>query len=256
MSAASELSGAALRRVAMPLREMDPRAGALSHRDRIARLSRIRELVFGGQDGLLSTLGILTGLATASAGTTAIVVAGFAAAAAGALSMSTGAWLASRAENQLFESEIRRERRAFRSHPELEVHELEQQLRQEGLDDEAARAAAQWIATSPTSLVKTMVEKRLGLPYGEGETARGDALVVAGSFVAGALVPLFPYVVFGLTLAVPLSIVFTGAALVVLGVLKGKVAHLALLRSGAEVLLVGGLAAGLGYLIGTLASIG
>jgi VIT1/CCC1 family predicted Fe2+/Mn2+ transporter len=260
MSSAVESQALGRPRALLPdLRPMPEEAAepvGLSQRERIARLSRIRELVCGGQDGLLSTLGLLTGLAGAAAGTTAIIVAGVAAAAAGALSMSTGAWLASRAENQLFQSEIDREEAALRDRPELEMQELERLLRKEGLDPTAAGFVAAEIAASPTSFVKTMVEKRLGLPYGDVATALGDAGVVAGAFVAGAFVPLGPYLFFGQTLAVPLSIGLTGAALFVLGIVKGRVARLALLRSGVEVLIVGGVAAGVGYLIGSIAQLG
>jgi vacuolar iron transporter family protein len=256
VSTATEPRGIRRPLAPVPVGEELSRERELNHRDRIARLSRIRELVFGGQDGLLSTLGLLTGLAGASVGTTAIVVAGIAGAAAGALSMSTGAWLASRAENQLFCGEIEREQAALRERPDLEVRELELILRDEGLDEAGARVVAERIAASPTALVKTMVEKRLGLPFEEVETAWGDAGVVAASFVAGSLVPLGPYLFFDLSLAVPLSIALTGLALFGLGVLKGKVARLALLRSGLEVLLVGGVAAGVGYLIGTLSQLG
>ncbi len=244
----------ALRRVLGPvpfLEDLAPGRDA-DRRDRIARLSRIRELVFGGQDGLLSTLGVLTGLAGAAVGTTAIVVAGIATAAAGALSMSTGAWLASRAENQLYGGEIEREEAAFLDRPELGVQELAALLREEGLSPDDARAAAELVGTSPNALVKTLVEKRLGLSYGDVETARGDALVVAAAFVAGAFVPLGPYLLFDVGLAVPLSVALTGAALLTLGLVKAKVARLPLLRSGLEVLLVGGMAAGIGYLIGSL----
>ena len=106
--------------------------------------------------------------------------------------MSTGAWLASRAENQLFRSEIEHEEEALRSRPERVRRDLERLLRKEGLGEAGARVAAKEIAASPTALIKTMVEKRLGLPDGEVETAFGDAGVVAGSFVAGAFVPLCP----------------------------------------------------------------
>ena len=96
------------------------RARALGERERIARLSRIRELVLGGQDGLLVPLGVVTGLAGASVGTTAIVVGGVAEAAAGALAMGTGAWLSSRAENQLFRTEIAAEEASVAADPETE----------------------------------------------------------------------------------------------------------------------------------------
>ena len=88
------------------------RERVLGERGRIARLSRIRELVLGFQDGLLVPLGVVTGLAGAAAGATAIIVGGLAEAAAGALAMGTGAYLSSQAENQLFRSEIAAEQAA------------------------------------------------------------------------------------------------------------------------------------------------
>jgi vacuolar iron transporter family protein len=78
----------------------------LGERHRISRLSRVRELVLGFQDGLLVPLAVVTGLAGANVATTAVLVGGVAEAAAGALAMGTGAFLASRAENQLHNREI------------------------------------------------------------------------------------------------------------------------------------------------------
>jgi vacuolar iron transporter family protein len=228
------------------------RARVLGERARIARLSRIRELVLGGQDGLLVPLGVVTGLAGAAVGTTAIVVGGVAEAAAGALAMGTGAWLSSRAENQLFRSEIDVEAAEVVEHPDEEREELEILLAEEGLDAEAARGVADRIVGSPLAFVKTMVEKELGLPYGEVETAAGDALVVGGSYAVAAVVPLWPYFVWPPSTALGISLACTGLALFALGYVKGRVARLSLIRSGLEVLVVGGLAAGIGYLIGSV----
>src|SRR5919201_6293280 len=100
------------------------RAHVLGERGRIARLSRIRELVLGAQDGLLVPLAVVTGLAGASVGTKAVLVGGVAEAAAGALAMGTGAFLSSRAENQLFASEIAAEEAELADHPDVEREEL------------------------------------------------------------------------------------------------------------------------------------
>ncbi len=228
------------------------RARVLGERGRIARLSRIRELVLGFQDGLLVPLGVVTGLAGATVGTKAIVVGGLAEAAAGALAMGTGAFLASQAENQLFQSEIADEEAELADHPEVEREELAILLREEGLDPDDARVASERIARSRFSLVKTKVEKELGLPYGETKTALGDALVVGASYALAALIPLWPYFVFGVTVALAASLAATGIALFALGALKGRVARMALIRSGLQVMLVGGASAGIGYLIGSL----
>ena len=228
------------------------RVRVLGERDRIAKLSRIRELVLGFQDGLLVPLGVVTGLAGASVGSTAVIVGGLAEAAAGALAMGTGAFLASQAENQLFASEIADEQAELADHPAIELEELALLLREEGLSADDARVASELIATSPHALIKTKVEKELGLPYGETETARGDAAVVGVSYAVAALIPLWPYFVFSMHVALFVSLFCTGVALFALGVMKGRVARMALIRSGLQVLVIGGASAAIGYLIGVL----
>jgi predicted membrane protein (TIGR00267 family) len=224
----------------------------LSERARVSRLSRIRELVLGFQDGLLVPLAVVTGLAGADVGSTAVIVGGVAEGVAGALAMGTGAFLSSQAENQLFRAEIADEEAELDDHPDVERRELEVLLQEEGLDGEDARIAADVIARSRLALIKTKVEKELGLPYGEQETAIGDALVVGASYAVAAVIPLWPYFFWSVGTALPISLVATAVALFTLGVIKGRVARLQVLTSGAQVLLVGGAAAGLGFLIGSV----
>jgi len=224
----------------------------IGERARISRLSRIREIVLGFQDGLLVPLAVVTGLAGADAGSTAVLVGGLAEAAAGALAMGAGVYLASQAENQLFRTEIADEQSELRDHPEIERDELEILLLDEGLEPDDARVASERIARSPRALIKTKVEKELGLPYGEIETALGDAFVVGASYAIGAATIIWPYFFWAVATALPISLVATALALFALGVLKGRVARLALIRSGLQVLVIGGLSAGIGYAIGSL----
>jgi len=228
------------------------REHVLGERVRIARLSRIRELVLGFQDGLLVPLGVVTGLAGAAAGATAIIVGGLAEAAAGALAMGTGAYLSSQAENQLFRSEIAAEEEVHATDFDTEFEEMVLLLQEDGLSEADARVASERLATSKEAFFTTMVEKELGLSAGDNETERGDAAVVGGSYAAAALIPLWPYFFFSMSVALPISLFCTGFALFALGVLKGRVAHMALLRSGLQVLVIGGASAAIGYLIGSL----
>ena len=229
------------------------RVRALSERGRISRLSRVRELVLGFQDGLLVPLAVVTGLAAAGFRPIAVIVGGLAEAAAGALAMGSASFLASQAENQLFESEIQDEESQIRDHPEVERLELEMLLREEKLSPEDSKLASEIIARSPTSLNKTMIEKELGLSYGETGAARKDAIVVGSSYAGAALIPLWPYLVWPLALALPVSLVTTAFALFALGVVKGRVARTALLRSAIQVLCIGSGSAAIGYLIGSVA---
>jgi VIT1/CCC1 family predicted Fe2+/Mn2+ transporter len=241
-----------MRRMEHPTGGPALRARILGERERIARASRIRELVLGAQDGLLVPLAVVTGLAGANVHASTVIVGGLAEAAAGALAMGTGAYLSSQAENQLHASEIAHEEAEVLADPELERRELELLLVEEGLDGEDARRASELIARSQHAFVKTKVEKELGLAYGDTETAFGDALVVGGMYALAALIPLWPYFVWGLGTALVISLVSTGVALFTLGVVKGRVARMAILRSGLQVLVVGGLSAAIGWAIGEL----
>jgi VIT1/CCC1 family predicted Fe2+/Mn2+ transporter len=226
------------------------RRRVFGERARVARSSRIREFVLGFQDGLLVPLAVVTGLAGAEVASATVVVGGLAEAAAGALAMATGAFLASQAENHLFATEIADERSELADHPEVELRELEILLHDEGLTATDARVAAGLIARSPHAHLKTKVEKELGLPYGESETALGDAFVVGGMYALAAVVPLWPYFVWSVGTALVVSLAATGMALFGLGLVKGRVTGTGLLRSGSQVLLVGGASAATGWLIG------
>lgn len=154
--------------------------------------------------------------------------------------------------NQLFASEIAEEEQELADHPDVERLELEILLREEGLTEEDARAASELVSRSTLSLIKTKVEKELGLPYGEIETAAGDALVVGSMYALAAVIPLWPYFIWSVGTALVVSLVVTGVALFALGVVKGRVARMGVARSGLQVLVIGGASAAIGYLIGSV----
>src|SRR5437763_17052790 len=94
----------------MPQRSNEQEGRALfAERDRIARLERIRQLVFGSLDGLLVPLGVVSGVAAGTGSTRAVIVAGIAEAFAGALSMGAGEFIAGRSEAQVQLAEVKKE---------------------------------------------------------------------------------------------------------------------------------------------------
>ncbi|MHB8060564.1 MAG: VIT1/CCC1 transporter family protein [Gaiellaceae bacterium] len=228
------------------------RRWALNSRPRIERASRVRELVLGAQDGLIGTLGLLTGLAVAHASSKTIAIAGFAEMAASALSMAAGVFLSSQAENDLYRGAIADELAEMADHPEVERLELQYLLEAEGVPTDDARAVSEILARHPHAHVRMTVEKELGLAFGEHRTAVGDALVVGAMFVAAAWVPLFPYLVWNVHTALAVSLATTAAALVAVGTLKARIARMPLLRSGLHVLAIGGGAALIGFAVGEL----
>ena len=233
--------------------EQHIREHSLLEAARIARLSRIREFVLGAQDGLLVPLGVVTGMAAANPSRSLIIVAGLAEAVAGAVAMGSGSYLASEAEEKLYVSEIEEEGKEITDFPERETAELAVVLEHEGLPREQAEQVARGLAANPNVFLRTKVEKELGLSPDAGGAALGDALVVGLTYLGAAVVPLWPYLFLPLiTPALVTSLVCTLVALFALGVIKGKVARMSLLRSGVQVAVVGSVSAAIGFAIGHL----
>ena len=226
---------------------------ALGEAARIEKLSRIREFVLGAQDGLLVPLGVVTGMAAANPGRSAILVAGLAEAVAGSIAMGGGSYLASEAEEALYAAEIEDEGQEVEDEPGREMAELALILEREGLSRDAAERVSAGLATDPNVFLRTKVQKELGLSPDVGGAARGDALVVGLTYLAAAFIPLWPYVVLPLlTPALVVSVACTLVALFCLGVAKGTVARQARGRAGLQVLVIGSISAAVGYGIGHL----
>jgi len=227
---------------------------SLAEASRIARLSRVREFVLGAQDGLLVPLGVVTGVAAANPSRSLIIIAGLAEAVAGAVAMGSGSYLASEAEEKLYAAEIADEGQEIIDFPERETAELAVVLEREGLPRDEAEAVARGLAANPNVFLRTKVQKELGLSPDAGGAAFGDALVVGFTYLGAAVVPLWPYLFFPITPALVISLICTLGALFALGVAKGVVARMSLVRSGLQVAVIGSISAGIGFAIGRLVS--
>jgi len=227
-------------------------AQLFAEKSRIERLGRVRELVFGSLDGLLVPLGVVSGVAGGTGSSRAVLVAGLAEAFAGALSMGAGEFIGARSEAQVQQTEIAKELEEMRQHPEAEQREMVALLEHEGVaPDDATRIVAA-LVRYPDSYRKTMVEKELGLQIETGAVKIPEALTMGVSYIVGSIFPLAPYFFFAVHTALPLSIVLTVVALVIVGLIKGKLASMNMGRSVLEIVIVGGVSAGGGYLLGTV----
>jgi VIT1/CCC1 family predicted Fe2+/Mn2+ transporter len=220
--------------------------------ERVAKRGRIREVVFGAQDGLLSTLALVTGVRGADATRYTILVAGLSGALAGTVSMALGAYVAAKSQRDVFAAELSREREQLERRPHVEVVELADILQSEGLAYDAARRAAEAIATNPEAMLKTMAEKELGIRYEPPGSPLDDAVTMGTSFVLGAAVPVLPYLFLAPTAGLVLSVLLTLGTLFVMGVVKARLAGEGWLRSGAEIAGLAGAAAALAYVVGTV----
>jgi predicted membrane protein (TIGR00267 family) len=125
-------------------------------------------------------------------------------------------------------------------------------LEAEGLSEAAARRVAAELAREPTVLLKTMVEKELGLVIEEGPGALQGALVMGGSFGLASLVPILPYLLLPIEVAPIASIVLCAFVVFAIGVVKTRWTKRNPLRSGLEVVALAAFAGIAGYLFGSV----
>ena len=223
-----------------------------TERWRVAAFGRIREVVFGAQDGLISTLALVTAVAAAVPDKSTVVIAGLAGALAGMISMGTGTYLGSKAEREVFQAEIEKEAKELEENPAEEMAELVFLYHQQGLSYHEAREMAEHIASDKELWLRTLVEKELGIDPDLATSPVKDALTMGGTFILAAMIPIIPYFFTGGNLAIGVSAGATLATLFALGMGKGRLVQRSPLLQGLEILLIGAAAAGLGWVLGEI----
>ena len=214
------------------------------------------EMVYGGLDGIITTFAVVSGVAGAQLGTPVILILGLANLLADGFSMATGAYLSSKSEHEYYRKEWEREAWEVKHFPDGERAELQEVYVRRGYTDEEARQLVEIQSRNAERWVKAMMIDELGMMEDETNPLI-NGLVTFGSFVIAGAVPLVVYLI-GLAfpispdMAFPISIASSGLALFALGATKVLVTKLNPIRSGLEMLIVGGLAAGVAYVVGAL----
>ena len=231
---------------------------AAQRRRRFERLSSIREIVFGVQDGTLTTAGVLSGLSGALPQRNQVILAALAATAAGALSMGAGAYLGTKAETEVMEGELKRAREAVAEEPYVIQETLLEELAKEGLTREAGYRVVKLLSSAPQALSSTVEAKVYGLGGALKASPLLDGLVMGAAFLFGALVPLLPFfLVPSIDAGLIAAECTAGLALFAVGYFSGWLAERRAWLSGAQFLAIALGAAIAGYLIGiALAKLG
>ncbi len=219
----------------------------------------LRDVVIGMADGLTVPFALAAGLSGAVAATAQgnhlIVVAGLAEIAAGSIAMGLGGYLAARGDREHYAAERLREEREVVEKPEAEAAEVSEILQAYGLtEDESNRIVAR-LETKPDAYVEFMMRFELGLERPDPRRALRSALTIAGSYIAGGMIPLAPYLLMpSAERALVVSVVVTLIALAVFGYVKGRFTGASAVRSMGQTVLVGGLAAAAAYTLARLIS--
>ena len=232
----------------------EPQAEATQHllgeRKRVARLSRIRQIVFGSLDGLLVPLGVISGVAGGTNSTRAVIVAGLAEAFAEALSMAAGEFIAGKSEAQVQKAEIKKELEQMRQFPEDELKEMTELLKQTGVSEEDIPVIAHYLQRNPRLYAKTMVAEELGLNLEVEETKIVEGLTIGLSYIVASIVPLIAYFFLPVETALFVSLGLSFLFLVGLGILKGVLTKMSLVSSALGIVIVGTVSGLGGYLLG------
>lgn len=231
---------------------------AIEHYHHAGKGSYLRNMVYGANDGIITTFAVVAGVAGAALDTKIVLILGFANLLADGVAMATGNFLGTRSENQLQAKERRMEEWEVRHVPEEERKEIEDIYRAKGFRGRDLDRAVSIITSDKKLWVDEMMVAELGIIPGEEESPVKNGFATLIAFVAAGLLPLLPYV-FGIGFGTVFytAIVMTGIALFAVGSARALVTKEHWLISGLEMLGVGAIAAitayGVGYFLQGLA---
>jgi vacuolar iron transporter family protein len=216
----------------------------------------IGEMVYGGLDGIITTFAVVSGVAGANLGANIVLILGLANLFADGFSMAVGSYLSTKSEQEYYQRERQREAWEVEHFPDGEKAELLEMYRQQGYSEADAQTLVDIKSKDHKLWVDAMMLEELHMLEDDANPLH-NALATLISFIVAGIVPLLVYLL-GLAVpsimgaAFPIALVLSGLALFGLGAAKVLVTQNNPWRSGLEMLLVGGLAAGVAYAVGAL----
>jgi len=187
-------------------------------RHRTAGGNALRAAVLGAEDGLVSNLSLVMGVAGAALPSTSVLLTGFAGLLAGAISMALGEWVSVQSSRELYQKQIATEKEEIETMPEEEIEELSLIYQARGLEEVEARRIAKQIMSNKETALDTLVRDELGLdPKELGGSAWEAAITSFLLFALGAIFPVLPFTFFSGTHAIIASALFSSVGLFIIG---------------------------------------
>lgn len=225
----------------------------LEGRHRSAGGNALRAAVLGANDGLVSNLSLIMGVAGAVTQGHEIVIAGIAGLLAGAFSMAMGEWISVQSSRELYERQIKIEAGELEQAPQEEQAELALIYQAKGLAQNQAESFAAKLMTNRGTALDTLAREELGI---DPQELGGSALEAAGTsfvlFALGAIIPLFPFLIWNGIPAIIISVIVSALGLFVIGAGITLLTGRSVLFSGFRMVLIGLGAAVITFVIGKL----
>lgn len=243
----------------MPYTQSDYEAHLEQEHKRSPLSTYLREIVYGGNDGIVTTFAVVAGFTGAASGSVGeysiatVLLFGLANLFADGASMGLGSFLSIRSDQKIYAAEKRKERHEIANATKSERQETEYLLRQKGYSADDAKKMTDLYAKNPDYWAEFMMHQELEMSNPEGENPLWNAIATFIAFLFFGFIPIVPYLF--ITDVIPafrLSIAATVLSLSMLGLLRGMVTEESRLHTLGETLLIGGTAASLAYFVGTL----
>jgi vacuolar iron transporter family protein len=218
-----------------------PRIPDTQQRRTLEKRRSIREIVFGMQDGILTTLGIITGVGVAEGERTAVFISGFLALLAGALSMGAGEYLGRKSEREVVRATIDMEKREMAADPQGEFTEQVAFYKLKGFSADEAEMIVRRLTQHPDIYLYEMVRDEFGIDPREAEgSGLRPPLAISGSYALGSLLPRLAYALPVSMLASTLTaLIFALIGLFTVGYYAGTLSERSPIGKGLEVVFYG-----------------
>lgn len=218
----------------------------------------LKEIVYGGNDGIVTTFAVVAGFAGAqkdgasmTVPLVSVLLFGLANLFADGVSMSLGSFLSHRADADVYKGQKSKEEYEIQHEPDKEFAETIDILKSKKFSQSDATVLASIYRKNPTYWTEFMMKDELEMTDPDRENASYVAMFTFGSFTLFGAIPLIPYMFQIGTSIFSFSVLFTTLALLLLGMLRGKVSGGNIWRGVAETLLVGGLSATVAFIVGS-----
>ncbi len=212
----------------------------------------LRDIILGGQDGLVNALGIILGIAAVTPDPRILIATVLAATCAESISMGAVAYTSALAQKDHYESEKRKEYEEIEKYPEMEQEEVRQIFESKGFSGKVLEEIVTTISQNKTMWVDTMMAEELHLQPIDSADVRKSAVVVTIATAIGHMIPLLPFFFVSHLEGILFSIGISAVALFATGVYQAITLVGSWWRSGLRMLIIGLGAAGIGFAIAKL----
>lgn len=210
----------------------------------------IKDIIYGANDGIITTFVVVAGVAGASLSTRVILILGFANLIADGISMAASNYLGAYSEAEVIKREELRERHEIKVAPREETEEIRQIFRSHGYDEKDTEELVGLVKKNEDFWLGLMMRYELNLMPASGGKIFAGAVATFFSFVIAGALPLLPYIALADGGTILVSGIATAVSLFVVGAARSLVTRVNWFISGLEMLLIGGIAAAVAYFIG------